>query len=246
MQTSASPFSGIPPVVKNLLILNVICFLGSMLLGHEQALRMFGVYYPDSPFFRIWQVLSYMFMHGSFTHLFFNMFTLFMFGPVLEQVMGSKRFINFYLITGLGALALQFAVQAIEVYGIAGTINASQWLEYNMLQGRVYTDHPNLGQGGLGKLVSIYGTPMVGASGAIYGLLIAFAVLFPNTPLYLMFIPAPIKAKYFVVGLIALDLFLGVSRVAGTSVAHFAHIGGALFGFLLLKAWKIRRADRWY
>jgi|SRR5690606_39117615 Uncharacterized membrane protein (homolog of Drosophila rhomboid) len=240
---TASPFSGLPPVVKNLLIINIICFVGSALI-FPGANRLFGVYYPDSPFFKIWQVITYMFMHGGFTHIFFNMFALFMFGPVLEQVLGSKRFLNYYLITGLGALALQFAVQALEVYQITGTVSASAWLRFDMLAGVVHGNHPDLTQDSFQKLVSVYNTPMVGASGAIYGLLIAFGYLFPNTPLMLIFLPVPIKAKYFIPVMIVIELFLGVSR-AGTSVAHFAHIGGALFGFLLIRLWGIRRPNYW-
>lgn len=241
---TASPFAGLPPVVKNLLIINIICFIGTLIF--EQSARMFGVYYPDSPFFRVWQVITYMFMHGGLAHIFFNMFALFMFGPILEQIFGSKRFLNFYLITGLGALALQIAVQAIEVYSVTGTVMAADWLRFDMLQGMVYGNHPSLSNEGFNKLVSIYNTPMVGASGAIYGLLIAFGYLFPNTALYLIFIPVPVKAKYFIPILIVLELFLGVSRVAGTSIAHFAHIGGALFGFILIKLWGIRRPEQWY
>ncbi|MBK1440637.1 rhomboid family intramembrane serine protease [Parapedobacter sp. ISTM3] len=239
---SASPFAGLPPVVKNLLIINIICFVGTMIF--EQANRFFGVYYPDSPFFKMWQIITYMFMHGGFTHIFFNMFALFMFGPVLEQVLGSKRFLNYYLITGLGALVLQFGVQAAEVYQIAGTVAARDWLRFDMLAGVVHGNHPGLTQESFEKLVSIYNTPMVGASGAIYGLLIAFGYLFPNTPLMLIFLPVPIKAKYFIPVMILIELFLGVSRT-GTSIAHFAHIGGALFGFLLIKLWGIRRPNYW-
>src|SRR5690554_977669 len=163
---ASSPFAGLPPVVRNLLIINIICFIGTMIF--DQAIRMFGVYYPDSPFFRIWQVITYMFMHGGLGHIFFNMFALFMFGPVLEQIFGSRRFLNFYLITGLGALALQVAVQAVEVYSVTGTVVASEWLRFDMLQGMVYGNHPSLSNEGFNKLVSIYNTPMVGASGAIY------------------------------------------------------------------------------
>lgn len=239
---SASPFAGLPPVVKNLLIINIICFVGTMIF--EQSSRFFGVYYPDSPFFKIWQIITYMFMHGGFAHIFFNMFALFMFGPILEQILGPKRFINYYLITGLGALVLQFGVQAIEVYQITGTVSASQWLRFDMLEGMVYGNHPGLDQENFNKLVSIYNTPMVGASGAIYGLLIAFGYLFPNTPLMLIFLPVPIKAKYFIPVMILIELFLGVSRT-GSSIAHFAHIGGALFGFLLIKLWGIKRPTYW-
>ncbi len=239
---TSSPFAGLPPVVKNLLIINIICFVGTMIF--EQSARFFGVYYPDSPFFKIWQIITYMFMHGGFAHIFFNMFALFMFGPILEQILGSKRFINYYLITGLGALVLQFGVQAIEVYQITGTVAASQWLRFDMMEGMVYGSHPGLNQENFNKLVSIYNTPMVGASGAIYGLLIAFGYLFPNTPLMLIFLPVPIKAKYFIPVMIIIELVLGVSRT-GSSIAHFAHIGGALFGFLLIKLWGIKRPTYW-
>jgi len=240
---TASPFSGIPPVVKNLLIINIICFIGSALI-FPGANRLFGVYYPDSPFFNIWQIVTYMFMHGGLSHIFFNMFALYMFGQVLEQVLGSKRFLNYYLITGLGALVLQFGVQALEVYQITGTVAARDWLRFDMLAGMVEGNHPSLNQESFNKLVSIYNTPMVGASGAIYGLLIAFGVLFPDTPLMLIFLPVPIKAKYFIPVMILIELFLGISHT-GDSVAHFAHLSGALVGFLLIKLWGIRRPNYW-
>src|SRR5690606_19514930 len=129
MLNASSPFSNIPPVVKNLLILNIICFIGAAFI-FPGANRLFGVYYPDSPYFNWWQIITYMFMHDTsgFTHIFFNMFALFMFGPVLEHVLGTKRFINFYLITGLGALVLQFGVQALEVYQITGTAFARDYI----------------------------------------------------------------------------------------------------------------------
>ncbi len=242
-RTPTSPFGGLPPIIKNLLIFNVVCFIGTMIF--PGAGRLFGVFYPDSPFFHWWQVFTYMFMHGGFAHIFFNMFALFMFGPVLEQIMGPKRFINFYLITGLGALVLQFGIQAWEVYGLVGTPAASHVLDFDMQKGMVYTNQPGITQDDLSKLVAIYNTPMVGASGAIFGLLVAFGYLFPNTELFLMFIPVPVKAKYFIPIYILIELFMGVSRFQGDSVAHFAHLGGAIFGFLLLKLWHIRRPTGW-
>lgn len=243
MFNTASPFSGIPPVVKNLLIINIICFVGGALI-FPRANDLFGVYYPDSPGFKIWQIITYMFMHGGLTHIFFNMFALFMFGPVLEQVFGSKRFLNFYLITGLGALVLQFAVQALEVYSIVDSVSARQFISDINVAERSARIDSRLAQDARQTLLSIYTTPMVGASGAIYGLLIAFGFLFPNTPLMLIFLPVPIKAKYFIPVMIAIELFLGVSRT-GSSIAHFAHIGGALFGFLLIKLWGIKRPNYW-
>lgn len=246
VSNTSSPFAGLPPVVKNLLIINVICFIGTSLI-FTKGNDLFGVYYPDSPGFHIWQIITYMFMHGGIGHIFFNMFALFMFGPVLEQVFGSKRFLNFYLITGLGALVLQFAVQAVEVYSIVGSFSARDIFSTLDVAGRSGRPYPHvyITESDFMTLLSIYVVPMVGASGAIYGLLIAFGYLFPNTPLMLIFFPAPIKAKYFIPALIAIELLLGVSRIGGTSIAHFAHIGGALFGFLLIKIWRVKRPGLW-
>lgn len=228
----SSPFSNIPPVVKNLLIINVIFFIAMMLFqkgNYSPLVEWFAVFYFDSPHFKVWQVVTYMFMHAGFAHIFFNMFALFMFGSALEYIMGSKRFLNFYLLTGLGALALQFIVQAIEVYSIAGSIT----IDPNTYQS-VNTE-------AVQTLSEIYYSPMLGASGAVFGVLIAFGMLFPNTELFILFIPVPVKAKYIIPLYVILELFLGVAQFAGDSVAHFAHLGGALFGFILVKLWGIRR-----
>lgn len=232
-------FGNLPTVTKNLLIINIICFIGSMIFS--QATNFFGVFYPDSPFFKIWQVITYMFMHGGFAHIFFNMFALVMFGGVIERILGPKKFLNYYLICGLGALVLQYGIQAIEVYNIAGTVRASQFLNFNFTTGMVSTNLP-ISQDQLGTLLSIYGTPLVGASGAIYGLFLAYGYLFPNAEVMLIFLPIPIKAKYFIPILIVIEIFLGFSN-SGGSIAHLAHVGGALFGFILLKIWGIRRTN---
>lgn len=232
-------FGNLPTVTKNLLIINIICFIGSMIF--KQASTFFGVFYPDSPFFKIWQVITYMFMHGGFAHIFFNMFALVMFGGVIERILGSKKYLNYYLISGLGALVLQYGIQAIEVYNIAGTVRASQFLNFNFTSGMVSTNLP-ISKDQLDTLLSIYGTPLVGASGAIYGLLLAYGYLFPNAEIMLIFLPIPIKAKYFIPILIVIEIFLGFSN-SGGSIAHLAHVGGALFGFILLKIWGIRRTN---
>lgn len=227
-----NPFANIPPVVKNLLIINVIFFIATIMFeqgGASPLLEVLGVYYFDSPKFRIWQVVTYMFMHGGFSHIFFNMFALFTFGTALEYVFGSKRFLNFYLLTGLGALALQMLVQSIEVYSLAGSITIDP------------DTYRSADPQAISTLSEIYYGNMVGASGAIFGLLIAFGMLFPDTELFIMFIPVPVKAKYIIPVYIVLELFLGVYQVRGDSVAHFAHLGGALFGFILIKMWGIRR-----
>lgn len=230
----ASPFSNIPPVVKNLLIINIIFFIATSLFVQFPLVEWLGVYYYDSPKFKVWQVITYMFMHGGFAHIFFNMFALFSFGSLLENTMGSKRFLNFYLITGLGALALQFAVQSIEVYSLVGSVNIDP-INYQ-------SDNPEH----LRTLGQIYYGPMVGASGAIFGLLIAFGMLFPNMELFLMFIPVPIKAKFIIPVYILVELFLGVKQFEGDSIAHFAHLGGALFGFILVKLWHLQRPRNYY
>lgn len=232
-----NPLNNLGPVTKNLLIINVVCFLGSMIF--EPATRFFGIYYPDSPFFRIWQPITYMFMHGSFFHIFFNMFALVMFGSIVESVLGSKRFLNFYLITGLGALVLQYGVQAMEVYQITGSFAARDYMRFDMLDGRIYANRPML-QEEIDVLASIYGIPMVGASGAVFGVLLAFAYLFPNMVLYLIFPPIPVKAKVLIPILILIEIYLGFSN-SGSSIAHLAHVGGALFGFIMLKIWRIQR-----
>jgi len=205
----------------------VIFFAATYLFKQQINLEEYlSVFYFDSPYFKIWQPITYMFMHGSVAHIFFNMFALYSFGSVLEAHWGGKRFINFYLITGLGALALQWGVQAFEVYQLTGsvfnnlaTLNVSDAMEVKTLQ-------------------QIYFGPMVGASGAIFGLLVAFAMLYPNLEMYIMFIPVPVKAKYIIPVYIVIELFLGVARFEGDSIAHFAHLGGALIGFILVKLWK--------
>ena len=218
----------LPPVVKNLLIINALFFLATWVF-EQQGLFLneyLAVFYFNSPYFKIWQPISYMFMHANMTHIIFNMFALFSFGPILEAHFGSKRFLNFYLITGLGALGLQWAVQAFEVYQITGAV-------MNNLNTLAVTNPLNIK-----TLQGIYFGPMVGASGAIFGLLVAFGLLYPNIELYIMFIPAPIKAKYIIPVYIVIELLLGVGKIEGDSVAHFAHLGGALIGFILVKLWR--------
>ncbi len=222
-------FANIPPVVKNLLIINIIFFIATLVfenMGIELA-NYLGAFYFNSPHFRVWQPITYMFMHGGWAHIFFNMFALYMFGPAIEYFMGSKRFFNYYFITGLGALALQMLVQAIEVHGILGSFIFDQTVNLNIT--------PENGA----KLHDIYAAPMVGASGALFGVLVAFGVLYAETELYIMLIPIPIKAKYAVIGYIVVELYLGLSQHQGDSVAHFAHLGGALFGYILLKVWRL-------
>ncbi len=224
----------IPPVVKNLLIINGIMLLASWVF-EQQGITLekhLAAFYFDSPFFSIWQPITYMFMHADISHLFFNMFGLFMFGGILEHKWGPKKFLNFYLITGLGALALQWLVQGFEAYQVTGSFT-------NDLQTLTISSPKDLE-----TLRSVYFGPMVGASGAVFGVMTAFAVMYPNMELMLLFIPFPVKAKYFIPIYIVIELFLGVARIPGDSIAHFAHLGGALIGFILAKIWKDK--DRFY
>jgi membrane associated rhomboid family serine protease len=233
-----SPFANIPQVTKNLLIINVIFFIATYVLGqHFDMVQNLSAFYFNSPWFRPWQVITYMFMHGGFQHIFFNMFALFMFGPMVESTLGSKRFFNYYFITGIGALVLHMFVQALEIHAITGTFtianpaDQSSFLQYGERAQELY---------------NLYYVPILGASGAIFGILVAFGVLFPNLEMMIMFIPVPIKAKYVVIGYVVIELFSGVGRFSGDSVAHFAHLGGALFGFILLKIWRVQRPNNFY
>lgn len=196
----------IPVVTRNLLYLNVIMFVAT-LINEDFMIRTFAMFYPESPYFRWWQPVTHMFMHGGVWHILFNMYTLVMFGSVVERALGTKDFIVFYLITGLGAVALHIGVE---------------WLEINYLGG---------------SLAAAVLTPMVGASGAIYGVLVAFAMLYPEARLTLIFPPITLDAKWWVGIFVALELLLGITD-SQVSIAHFAHLGGALFGFLLIRRWK--------
>ena len=230
----------IPPVVKNLLIINILFFVATYVMeskGIDLSLYL-GAFYFDSQFFRIWQPITYMFMHGGFTHILFNMFALYMFGSVLENRWGGKKFLQFYFITGLGALALQLLVQSIEVYNITGSIMNPGAITVDFAADVANTTLTGLSQEQFRTLLGIYISPMVGASGAIFGLLVAFGMLYPNVEMYIMFIPVPVKAKYIIPVYIVIELFLGIARFQGDSIAHYAHLGGALLGFILVKLWK--------
>ena len=202
--------------------------------------NLMKLYFVDNPNNRVWQYLSHIFMHGSINHLLFNMFGLWMFGRILEKVWGAKKFLIFYLTCGIGAALFYLLIQKLEFNSILATLeNAGLTAKDSIAlfsDGMYRTDVPESQ-----KAVQIFATPMVGASGAIYGILVAFALLFPNHKLALIFLPVPIAAKYFVPVLLGLDLFSGVtgfSIFGAGNVAHFAHIGGAIVGFLLMLAWR--------
>jgi membrane associated rhomboid family serine protease len=232
-------FAGMPPVVKNLIIINVVMLILTELLKISgiNLNGILGLYFPKSEFFRSWQVATHMFMHGGFVHLLFNMFALWMFGRVLEQVWGPKRFLIYYLVTGLGAAFFFELVQYIQYNKVMGLLSPEQLqLVYDsgsdaISQGRNFADSQ------MGRLNSILNVPVVGASGAVFGVLLAFGMLFPNTQLMLIFPPIPIKAKYVVIGYAAIELYLAITS-PGSSIAHTAHLGGMIFGYLLIRYWR--------
>ncbi|OWP77934.1 rhomboid family intramembrane serine protease [Flavobacterium oreochromis] len=233
----------ITPTVKQLLIINVICFIGAQLV--PQSEQILALHYFQSTSFRPWQFLTYMFMHGNFMHILFNMFALYSFGSALEHFWGAKKFLFFYISCGIGAGLIHSGVNYIHFQEGFNTLvsNGQKPAEiYEILKEGKYDLgwEQILSQKDFSSFLSAYISPAVGASGAIYGLLTAFAFMFPNAELMMMFIPVPIKAKYFVPILVALDLFSGMtgSSLFGGNIAHFAHVGGALIGFLMMWYWK--------
>jgi membrane associated rhomboid family serine protease len=265
-------FGNVPPVLKNLLIINILMFIGSMVIErtmHVDLNNILGLHYFKSELFRPYQIITHMFMHANLTHIFLNMFMLWMFGRVLEQVWGGRRFLFYYFFTGLGAAALHMLVMHIELSSLARDATAfsntpspdlfaafikehlgrsSPPQLYDFIQG--WLAHPgdssysNQALEFVNQIVkSKMNIATVGASGAVYGVLLAFGVIFPNMPLVLIFFPFfPIKAKYMVIAMGVLELLYGLS-MSGSNVAHFAHLGGMIFGFILIKYWNTSRRN---
>lgn len=203
--------SQIPTVTKNLVAINILMFIAT-LINENFMVTNFAMFYPASPFFKPWQILTHMFMHGGFWHIFFNMYSLLMFGSILERSLGPKKFLIFYFVTGLGAVALHTGVE---------------WM-----QARVF-----IANGAAKAYQGLLVTPTLGASGAIYGVLIGFAMLYPQARLTLIFPPIPMTAKWLVIIFAAIELFSGINGIQD-GVAHFAHLGGMLFGWLLIRWWR--------
>ncbi len=258
MLNSRSSFlSSIPPVVKNLIAINVILWLVTLLspgiLGRWSSsfdlTDILGMHYWSSEKFRLPQLITYMFMHGGFSHLFFNMFALYMFGGVIENFWGPKRFLIFYFVTGIGAALVQQVFWTIEYHKVITALNeaiaansSSPLLPFQPLLTK-YFRISGLTQFNASQIIELknlfLNLPVtVGASGAVFGLLLAFGWLFPDVRLMLLFFPVPIKARIFVILYGVLELFLGVANFSGDSVAHFAHLGGMLFGIVLILFWK--------
>lgn len=238
--------NGIPRATLGLLIINVLVFAPGPFVPawHNMVLEQGAVWFLQNPLFQPWQVVSYMFLHADLGHIFFNMFALVSFGAILEREWGAPRFLLFYFLCGVGAGLVQLGVYAYEFAGLHERLVAAGMTapEIKALllagKGRLPTD-PAV-RAVLVELYGIFSRPMVGASGAIYGVLVAFGVLHPNAKLALMFVPVPVAAKYFIPVLLALDLLSGVTGFSlfGAGVAHFAHLGGAAIGFLLMLMWR--------
>ena len=268
MNYSSPRFGSMPPVIKTIIGLNVLMFLATWVARTAgiNLNQLLGLYTPTTERFHIYQYVSYMFMHGGLEHLFFNMFALWMFGRVLEQVWGSRRMLTYYMVTGLGAALIHTGVNLISLSVIrsdaaavmaapspdafAAFVNNHFAAYYDQVYSKLlehWFNNPYSSE--LISQASIYiqqlidlqaNIPTVGASGAVYGVLLAFGMLFPNTQIMLLIPPIPLKAKWMVIGYGALELFLGLTQ-PGSSVAHFAHLGGMIFGFFLIRHWRQQR-----
>ena len=213
-------FSSVPAAVRNIIFINALVMVMTM-LNQEFMYEHFALFYPTSPFFHWWQPLTHMFMHGGFWHLFFNMYTLYIFGSILERVWGARKFLIFYFVTGLGAALVHTGVEWLQMHNWIG----------------------QAAEGSIAAQASIHAlkmTPTVGASGAIYGVLMGYAMLYPDSILTLIFPPVSLKAKWFVLIFAAIELLTGITGTGG-GIAHFAHLGGLIFGFILIRFWKKRR-----
>ncbi|MBO4995907.1 MAG: rhomboid family intramembrane serine protease [Muribaculaceae bacterium] len=234
----SSIFSNIPPVTKSIIIINAIVWAVMMIMPQsaaESIIDFGGLHYLKAPDFNPIQLFTYMFMHSTrdFAHILFNMFTLFMFGITLERVLGSERFLFYYISCGVGAALIQEAVWAVTWEDLfVKQIANFQNVDFDEVR-QAIDSALAMGQ----ELPFLNNLITIGASGAIYGVLLAFGMIFPNRPLYLIFVPIPIKAKWMVLGYGVIELLIGLSE-ANDGVAHFAHLGGMIFGFIMIYIWK--------
>jgi len=236
--------------VKHLIIINVILFIVPQFAPAIGLDSLFALYFPKNPNFGFWQFLTHMFMHGGFAHILFNMYGLYAFGTPLEQMWGRNKFLFFYFSAGLGAGAIYTFANYYQFNGVYEQLmsiglNATE-IQNILDTGKYSTDILNyLSEKDLSEFYGTYHTPAVGASGAIYGILVAFGLSFPNAKLALIFFPVPIAAKYFIPAIIIGDLFFGMTKYSIGNVAHFAHVGGALIGFIIAWYWKQNQFKRW-
>ena len=261
-----NPNNSIPPIIKNLLIINGLMFLLSSVLQSRgiNLNHIFGLFFYKSEYFRIWQPVTHLFMHANFIHLLTNMFSLWMFGRILENIWGGKRFLVYYFVTGLGAAFLHTVVNTISIYSMLNVMQAfyntpspesftsfvetiphinpivydfiNQWSE-NPDNNEFIIEATRIIEVTSKQVINI---PTVGASGAVFGILLAFGTMFPEARLMLLFPPIPIKAKWFVIGYGVIELFLGLTQ-PDSNIAHFAHLGGMLFGYFLIRHWRKNR-----
>lgn len=274
-QYSPTGFRILPPVVKNILIVNGLFYLATISLESAFNIKlseMFGMHYFKSEYFKPHQIITYMFMHDGFTHILFNMFAVWMFGSVLENFWGPKRFLTFYVVTGIGAILIQMLINyyfissaqyAIDIFmstpspelfqdiinnhfdGYVNKNAVSQFISdynYNTLNISYINEAKEI----LNNLITArMNIPTVGASGSVFGLLLAFGMLFPNTLIYVYF-AIPVKAKWFVIIYGAIELYSGIANNPGDNVAHFAHLGGMLFGFLMIIYWNKKMKNNYF
>lgn len=247
--------SRITDTVKHLLILNAIFFAGTILIGEGKLFyEWFSMFFPKNSAFQPWQIVSHMFMHGGLMHIGFNMLALWMFGTPVEQRIGSRKFLFLYLSAGLGALALQIGYSYYEFYTDFSLLTEAGFAQSEIMQAlnsgyNMYDKRWEnvLSPQQLGRFVEVFNTPMVGASGCVFGVLVAFGMMYPESKLMLIFLPIPIKAKYFIPGILILELisgFAGQSIFSTSNVAHFAHVGGALTGFIIMWYWRKTQFNR--
>lgn len=243
-----------PKIIKHLIVLNVIMFIATMLQPMVMY-PLFAMHFPENPMFRPWQIITHMFMHGGMMHILFNMYALWAFGSPLVFHLGQKRFLWFYLISGLGALAFFIGIQYYQYNNLFNDLLA-MGLDKNEILALLQTGKneffhiisslPSELGDKLDELRNIFHITMVGASGAIYGILVAFGIFYPNAKLMLIFFPYPIAAKYFIPLLILSDIFLGISNYIHSPIAHFAHVGGALTGLFLMWLWRNKRNEYYF
>lgn len=268
-QYSPRGFRVLPPIVKNLLIINILMFLSQFMFQSVFRIDLvdyLGIHYFESSKFNPIQFVTYMFLHstGQFSHILFNMLALWMFGYLIENVWGPKRFLIYYMVTGIGAAVVHMAVMYFEISGMQAEANALMSMPNPADFERFVMDHFPLYQASLNDFITTWRAnptsfelinqasnylnelieirkdiPTVGASGAVFGILLAFGMMFPNTLIYIYFL-FPIKAKWFVIFYGGLELYFGIQNSAGDNVAHFAHLGGMIFGFFLIRYWNRR------
>lgn len=244
MRYGTNPFGGLPVVVKNLLIINVIMFLlkatGLGDLAGERMETWFGLHYFSSPLFKPWQLVTHMFMHGSLGHLFMNMIGLFMLAPSLEYKWGSQRFLTFYMITGVGAALFYSGAHVWDYLQLRDMLSAEQLAEVRSQGTELWASGRNYTNPGMAELNALFNIPMVGASGAIYGVMLAFGLTFPNVELIMFPLFIPIKAKYFVLIYGAITVYQAMQSNPDDNVAHLAHLGGMVVAFVLIRLWQHR------